>query len=240
MTLLTGPMPDAVREMAITRLIENQAKLIAGLKARHCPGAAFVGPYEQAGIAIGVLEDQWLWEWRSLVRGVVIDMSTPLHWHRYLAEQPGVQRWLISDLCDPQVSKLGAVSPVDIIGDFCADPPPVPPESADTILCISILEHAKFPQLMGQNLARILRPGGHVFYWCPYAYPDGHLHPDYWRIGRDGFHLLAELAELTVVASGEVLDFGAYARMELGVDNSANDYHHGVPVNTWMIARRDA
>ncbi len=216
----------------------RKKRLMHKLKTRHFPNSAFVGPYEQAGIVHGMISEQWLWQYRHLVRGEVLDMSTPVYWNAFLRELATVTKWLISDLSEKEVSKLGHSSKVDIIGDFCASPPLLPPESLDTILCISILEHCKDPMAMGRNLSEILRPGGIVFFYTPYAYIDGHLTPDYWRLGHDGYLLLAEQAGLSVIATGEYVDMGKYFLLEFGESFEATTWHRGVPFNNWMICKR--
>jgi SAM-dependent methyltransferase len=165
-------------------------------------------------------------------------MSTPVYWNQFLRDQPAVTRWLISDLSAKVVSKLGHDSEVDVIGDFCADPLPLPERSLDTILCISILEHCKRPGAMVENLGRLLRPGGVVFFQAPFAYIDGHLDPDYWRFCRQGYLLMAEEAGLEVVDAGELGELGRYYMLDHDESIQSCRAHHGVPVINWMICRR--
>ena len=216
----------------------RKKRLIHELKTRYFPNSTFVGPYEQAGIVHGIISEQWLWQYRHLVHGEVLDMSTPVYWNAFLRELSTVTKWLISDLSEREVSKLGHSSKVDIIGDFSVSPPPLPPQSLDTILCISILEHCKDPMMMGRNLYEILRPEGIVFFNTPYAYIDGHLTPDYWRLGHDGYLLLAEQAGLSVIAIGEYVDMGKYFLLEFGESFEATTWHRGVPLNNWIICQR--
>ncbi len=235
--------PTAVKKFVESQISKIQAEsaqkktFIDGLKKRYFPDSSFIGPYEKAGLVFGVLREQWLWHYRYLVKGTVLDMSSPLYVSAYLRELPTVKEWLISDLSAREVTDLGYSSPVDVIGDFCASPPPLSPQSVDTILCISILEHCKYPTTMVQNLANILRPDGVIFFMMPFAYIDGHLHPDYWRFGRDGYLLLAQQAKLEVLAIGDFVDMGKYFLFECGESNEATNWHRGVPVSNWMICR---
>lgn len=236
--------PESVRRFIESQIpkIQEGAKqnerLISKLKQKYFPNSTFIGPYEKEGIVHGVVAEQWLWQFRHLVKGEVLDMSTPLYWNAYLREQPSVTKWLISDLCAREVSKLGYTSPVDIVGDFCATPPPLSPRSLDTILCISILEHCKDPMAMVRNLADILRPGGVVFFLMPFAYIDGHMSPDYWRFCRDGYKLLAAKANLEIIEIGELVDLGKYFLLEFGWSAEATSCHQGIPFNNYMICRR--
>ena len=224
--------------MAQRREAETKRALIYQLKQRYFPNATFVGPYEKAGVVHGVFTEQWLWQYRHWVRGDVMDMSTPRYWSRYLSELPGVTKWLVSDLCETVIEKMGHSSPVDVVGDFCASPPPCDPESLDTILSISILEHCTNPFAMVRNLASILKPRGVVFFQMPFAYIDGHLRPDYWRFCRDGYLLLAKEAGLDVLAIGEYGDLGRYLFNEYGISAEKNGQHHGIPLINWMICRK--
>jgi SAM-dependent methyltransferase len=207
-------------------------------RARSGFGAAeFVGPYERHFSAAGFYEEQWLWAHRAKISGVVLDMSTPKYWHEWIYHLPGVARVCISDLSGAQVEKYGFTSPVDIAGDFCADTPPVPPGSFDTILCLSILEHSTDPHRLVTNLCNALRPGGWLFINVPFAYPDGHYKPDYWRFGRDGLKFLVSNQPLTDVQQGQLCDVWGHVGPLLGLD-PGDRYHHGLPVYNWLIGRR--
>ena len=214
-----------------------------GLRHIHqeFPKSTFVGPYEKSGVYGGIREEQWLWAHRSLIHGVVLDMSTPRYLHEWIYELPSVEKVLISDLCAEEVEKLGHKSKVDIIGDFGAAELPVSEESFDTILCLSILEHCEAPITMLRNMAFLLRPGGIAFFLCPFAYIDGHMGnsgPDYWRFCRDGYLLMARKAGLEVLETGQFGDLGKYFIFELGASAAATSWHRGVPIANWMICRR--
>lgn len=212
--------------------------LIADLKQRYFPGSTFVGPYERNGNAFCVPEEQWLWARRHFIRGVVLDMSTPRYWHDYVHELPTVDRVLISEYNSPIVAKYEHQSPADIVGDFCSTPPPMPANSVDTIICLSILEHCADPFAMVRNLGMIAKPGGYILIDAPFAYIDGHLSPDYWRFGRDGLRLLAEKADLQIVEEGSFGDLGKFLIPEFGKDASANGNHRGIPLCTWIVCRK--
>jgi SAM-dependent methyltransferase len=210
---------------------------------RKLPKSGFIGPYEKARIPLGIYQEQWLWRHRHLIRGDVLDMSTPKHWHRYIHELASVSTVTISDIKPGILEKAGHTSPVELVGDFCKQKLPIPEKSFDTILCISILEHCVDPQAMVTNSRRLLRPGGIAFFICPYANIDGHtgeMCPDYWRFGRDGYLLLAQRAQLAVVETGGIGELGRSFLSHTGADVSANSWHRGVPIANWMICRKEA
>ena len=155
---LSADLEPALVRVRQALTVPDARAFAADVRRREFPGSDFVGPYEAAGIAIGVYQEQWLWQRRQLIGGTVLDMSSVRHWNRFVHELPTVERVLISDLDQPVLEKMGHSSPVDVLGDFCADPPPLPPQSLDTVLCLSVLEHCA----------------------DPFAYVDGHLQPDTW------------------------------------------------------------
>lgn len=199
-------------------------------------GSDFVGPYEQAGLVSGFLEEQWLWSHRDRVHGHVLDMSTPKHWHAWIHELPTVSRVSISDLDRDVVMKFGYVSHVNIKADFCSRNLSVAPASFDTILCLSILEHCQEPAQLILNLRTLLAANGILFLTVPFAYIDGHCRPDYWRFARDGLILLARNAGLSHITTGALGDIGQFLSDVLGYDLSAGDQHNGVPLINWLIA----
>lgn len=196
------------------------------------PDSTFVGPYEEEGLYGGIWGEQWLWAHRDLIRGVVLDMSTPRHYHDFVYRLPAVEKVLISDLCDDEVEKFGHKSKVDVVGDFCAGELPVPIGSFDTVLCMSILEHCEDPMAMVKNVGRLLRPGGVSFFWVPFAYTDGHLGPDYWRFCYEGLLLMARKAGLELLEIGHFGELGDYFVLEIGESTPR------VPIIDWMICAK--
>lgn len=196
------------------------------------PDSTFVGPYEAEGLYGGMWGEQWLWAYRDLIHGVVLDMSTPRYYHEYIYQLPAVEKVLISDLSDANVEKFGHMSPVNIRGDFCAPELPVPDGSFDTVLCLSILEHCEDPIAMVRNIGRLLRPGGVAFFLVPFAYTDGHLGPDYWRFTQEVLRLMARKANLEVIEIGHFGALGKYFIFEIGESVPR------VPITNWMICQR--
>jgi len=210
-------------------------------KSKYFPGSTFVGPYERENVINGMLQEQWLWQHRDLLHGIVVDMSTPRYFHEYIYDLPKVERVLISDLDQRIIEKKGHESKVDIIGDFCATPAPMPPKSADTILCLSVMEHVEDPFALMRNMSEMLRPGGYLFVWTPFAFTDGHMGPtgpDFWRFGRDAHLLLGRKAGFEAVECGQFIDMGKHYVHELGVDMSAKSWNRGIPFSNWCIHRK--
>ena len=207
----------------------DKKKLSLSIRNKYFPDSTFIGPYEAAGYHVPICEEQWLWLNRDKIKGVVLDMSTPRFWHEFIYNFEGVTSVLISEYGSEEVSKYGKSSRADIVGDFCQTPPPLEPDSVDTVLCLSILEHCEDMLAMFRNLFTILKPGGNAFFWTPYAYIDGHLTPDYWRIGRDGYRLLAKKTGFEMVDERSFGDMGKYLVNDFGIDASANKAHRGIP-----------
>jgi SAM-dependent methyltransferase len=199
---------------------------------------AFIGPYERHGSLAGFYEEQWLWSHRDRIKGVVLDMSTPKHWHEWIYELPQVSQVRISDLAGNEVEKYGFRSSVDITGDFCANELPVGIKPFDTVLCLSILEHSTEPRRLVTNLCKILKPGGWLFINVPFAYPDGHCKPDYWRFGRAGLEFLVRDQPLADIQQGQLCDLWRRIGPMLGRAPDEPSAHYGLPLYNWLIGRR--
>lgn len=233
--------PESVRGYISQKLgqeLSLKQEVTQRIRSQYWPDSDFVGPHEKAGYPVCIHEEQWLWKFRDLIRGTVLDMSTPRYWHEFIYDLPNVDKVLISNLDSDAIEKWGQVSRVDVVGDFCAIPPPMPSESVDTVLCLSILEHCTNPSAMVSNLASILKPGGCLLCACPFAYIDGHMYPDYWRFGRDGYILMCQNSGLEVLGTGQFGDLGKYAVLEIGENCFANNWHRGIPMGNWVIAKK--
>lgn len=62
-------------------------------------------------------------------------------------------------------------------------------ESFDFILCTEVLEHTQQPFQVLRELARVLKPGGHLFLSVPFIYPIHESPNDYWRFTTHGLAL---------------------------------------------------
>jgi SAM-dependent methyltransferase len=87
---------------------------------------------------------------------------------------PGPNVDIVADLCDPDFE----ANHPELIGAF------------GTVLCRAVLEHVKQPHIAAENINRMIRPGGHLYFagpwiWGYHGYP-GH----YFNISFDGIKLL--------------------------------------------------
>ncbi|MEK6541818.1 MAG: methyltransferase domain-containing protein [Pseudomonadota bacterium] len=92
--------------------------------------------------------------------------------------------------------------PGAIIGSL--DALPFADATFDTILCNAVLEHVKHPEAVVAELARVLRPGGHVILAVPFLQPYHESPHDFRRYSSEGLVALGEAAGLRVVAINPV------------------------------------
>ena len=169
-----------------------------------------------------------------VVRGAWRCLSDPLaisrlvRW-RALAETAPLARGLMVDvgagrqpyaaLFAPHVDRIVALefpgsSPrdrVDVVGD--AQALPFRTASADTVLCVEVLEYVPDPRGAVSEFARILRPGGRLLLTAPQLRGSSSEPNDYWRFGHPGLRLLAGdagLEEISVMPCGGI--FAAYGQ----------------------------
>lgn len=87
---------------------------------------------------------------------------------------PGHNVDVVADLCSPDFAEEHP----ELIGRF------------GVVFASALLEHVQNPFDAARNIARMIRPGGHLFYagpwvWGYHPYPD-----DYWRISHSGLAIL--------------------------------------------------
>ena len=104
---------------------------------------------------------------------------------------------------------LSAASSPDHVGS--ADRTGLPSESFNLVVCTQVVEHVDDPSAVITEIARILRPGGHLILSAPHVW-FFHPHPhDYWRFTQQGIVRLVETAGLEPLAlhaqGGSVLAF---------------------------------
>jgi len=79
---------------------------------------------------------------------------------------------------------------------------------ADTVLLIEVLEHVPDPGRLLTELARVLKPGGHLLLTTPFALPE-HAQPyDFYRYTQFGLRHLIEAAGLRVGNIEQVTSLG--------------------------------
>lgn len=81
---------------------------------------------------------------------------------------------------------------------------PFKDETADAIICKSVLEHVPEPQKAVREMHRILREGGKIFVCLPFIYPyhasKPALYDDYYRFTEDGVkYMFQDFREVEIV-----------------------------------------
>jgi SAM-dependent methyltransferase len=92
--------------------------------------------------------------------------------------------------------------PGAVIGSL--DAMPFADGSFDTILCNAVLEHVERVEAVVGELARILRPGGHLVLAVPFLQPHHDCPRDFRRYTKDGLVALGEAAGLKAIAVNPV------------------------------------
>jgi SAM-dependent methyltransferase len=80
----------------------------------------------------------------------------------------------------------------DIVGDI--HNLPLPDNSVDAIICMSVLEHVEEPQKAVKEMHRVLKPGGYCFIFVPflfYYHPMKGYYGDFYRFTIDGVKYMA-------------------------------------------------
>lgn len=76
---------------------------------------------------------------------------------------------------------------------------PFPDQQFDTILCTEVLEHTRQPVQVMHEVARLLKPGGHLILSVPFIYPIHEAPHDYWRFTAHGLAALCRDAGLELL-----------------------------------------
>ena len=71
--------------------------------------------------------------------------------------------------------------------------------SFDSVVCTEVLEHCPDPKGILAEIARVLRPGGHLFLTVPFVYQHHEIPYDYFRFTRFGLEAMAADARLMPV-----------------------------------------
>lgn len=86
----------------------------------------------------------------------------------------------------------------DIVGDI--HKLPFEDETWDAIICNAVLQHVENPQEAMQEIYRVLKPNGFLYFYVPFLYytiPLKGYYSDYWRFTEDGIkHLTKHFSQV--------------------------------------------
>ncbi len=111
-------------------------------------------------------------------------------WPRFIRLDPGevvLNLGCGTQQLDPDFVNIDFVGfpHVDIVADL-EKPLPLKSGVADAAICISVLEHLRNPDLLIEETARVLKPGGRFYLSVPFVYPFHAAPSDYYRWTPEG------------------------------------------------------
>lgn len=103
-------------------------------------------------------------------QGTFLDVGCGVQPYRAIITSPpsGVERYIGMDLAGNAVHTYKAVAP-DILWDGCTIP--LEDGSVDSAMATEVLEHCPDPDAVLAEIARVLRPGGVLFFTVPFLWP---------------------------------------------------------------------
>jgi SAM-dependent methyltransferase len=181
--ILEIPM-DVIKKLFVSRKFKNLRKLIdpESERLRSFVRMAAEGIYEGSVVVdVGAGECQY----KDLFPS-----------HRYIAVDfaAGDAGWDYSQL--------------DVQGDIHALP--FRSGTVDLVLCTQVLEHAREPQRVVDEIARILKPGGKVFFTVPQGWGEHQVPHDYFRYTRFGMEVLCSRAGLIITEAAKTTGLFGY------------------------------
>lgn len=106
---------------------------------------------------------------------------------------------------------------------------PMDDASVNVIICIQVLEHLSNPHQALREMARVLKPGGHVFITTPFSAHEHQIPYDFYRYTRYGLRYLAEQAGLEPVLIEPMGGYFMLLREQICYFH-ANRFYAGHPV----------
>jgi len=115
-------------------------------------------------------------------------------------------RW-IEPRCSASAQYIGLDLPVTGKGLYASEPDifadaarlPLLNASVDAVVCLEVLEHVSYPQAALAELARVLKPGGAMFFSIPFMYPIHDAPHDFQRLTEYGLRRDLDAAGFDIV-----------------------------------------
>lgn len=163
-------------------------------RARHRQGATKLVdgvPYPDPATTLSILPNalvgRWLASRSDDVMGDLLDLGAGNQPFRPWYE-PLVKTTIAVDATTaPGLDALAFAAPIPFLDD-----------SFDTVLCTSVLEHVANAEDAVAEMARVLRPGGHLLITVPFLYPTHEAPYDFWRTTHHGLRSVLERHGLEV------------------------------------------
>lgn len=77
---------------------------------------------------------------------------------------------------------------------------PLPADTYDAAICISVLEHLREPLLCLQETFRILKPGGSLILSAPWIYPFHDVPEDFFRFSRKALEMMLQKSGFEIIS----------------------------------------
>ena len=119
--------------------------------------------------------DKYLMSFSSKIKGKTYDLGCGnMHYKSFVTSLNGTYFGVDWD------QSMHSTNPPDIICDL-NETLPIDSDVADTIICISVIEHLKNPKLFVKEMRRILKPEGNLFLQVPFMWRVHEAPHDYSR-----------------------------------------------------------
>lgn len=137
------------------------------------------------------------------VGGIVIDVGAGECQYKNLFFK---QKYFAVDFASGDVN--WDYSCLDVIGDvhflpFCSG-------SADAVICTQVMEHVIDPQKVVSEIARVLKPGGTVFFTVPQGWGEHQVPHDYFRFTQFAMEIICSKAGLVITKTGKTTGLFGY------------------------------
>lgn len=115
---------------------------------------------------------------------------------------------------------------------------PLPGSTADVIVSGQAFEHVEFFWMTFLEMARVTKPGGHIFLIAPSRGPEHQYPTDCWRFYPDGYRALARYAGVELVEVST--DWAAHPSADSAQWGDTVGVFRRPPGGSWRMALRGA